>query len=390
VRVALVDPGPFLPELDHDLALSLALAGAEVELLTAPFVHGARPEPRDYRRLELFARALGSPRAAAAAQFRFIRRAYRLLAAPFDWRRVERHVLEGLYDVLHLVWPLWPRLDRRSLVRLRRRGVRTVVTLHNPERRIGDPSRVDGLASLLAGADAVVVHSAAALAAVGPRIARASLVREVPLAVPHAAQGTALDRGEARRRLGLPIDAPLALFFGLWRPYKGLEPLLEAFTAALTEVPRARLLVAGAPRMATASIERRARQEPLADRVVLEPRYLSDEEIGWRFAAADVVVLPYLAASQSAVLVRALGYARAVIASRVGGLAEMVRDGVTGRLVTPNDVAELARALVELLGDPSRAADFGAAAGRLGGERFTPRRQAEALGTLYRELLAAP
>ena len=390
VRVALVDPGPFLPELDHDLALALALAGADVELLTAPFVHGLRPEPRDYRRLELFARALGSPRAAAAKRFRLLRRAYRLLAAPTDWRRVERRVLDGRHDILHLVWPLWPGLDRRSLVRLRRRGVRTVVTVHNPERRFGEPRRAGRLEPLLAGADAVVVHSAAALAAVGARLGSGARVHEVPLAIPHAAPGADLDRHEARRRLGLPAEAPLALFFGLWRPYKGLDLLLDAFAAVATEVPRARLLVAGAPRMSTESIERRARREPLAGRVVLEPRYLSDEEIDLRFAAADVVVLPYLAASQSAVLARALGYARAVIASRVGGLAEMVQDGVTGRLVAPNDVPELSRALVELLDDPARAAELGAAAGRLGRVRFTPLRQAEALGELYSELLAAP
>ncbi len=390
MRVALVDPGPFLPELDHDLALALALAGADVDLLTAPFVHGVRPEPSDYRRRELFARALGGKGASLARRLRPVRRAYRLLTAPFDWRRLERHVLGERHDVLHLVWPLLPRLDRRSLVRLRRRGVRTVVTLHNPDRRPGDPPGATRLDALVASADAVVVHCATAAATVGARLGPGALVRHIPLAMPLAAPGAALDRREARLRLGFPADAPLALFFGLWRPYKGLDQLFDAFEAVALALPRARLLVSGSPRMPTAALERRARREPLAGRVDLEPRYLSAQEIGWRFAAADVVVLPYLAASQSAVLARALGYARAVIASRVGGLAEMVQEGVTGRLVTPGNAAELTGALVELLGDPARAAAFGAAAGQLGSERFTARGQAEALGALYRELLLAP
>jgi glycosyltransferase involved in cell wall biosynthesis len=163
------------------------------------------------------------------------------------------------------------------------------------------------------------------------------------------------DRAAARRRLGVPDDATAFLAFGLLRPYKSTDLLLEAF-ARLPEDRRAVLLVAGEPWAGLAADLRRRLADPrLAGRVVAALRWIPEEEAPAWFAAADVAVLPYRAATGSAVAAQALGAGLPVIASRVGGLAEVVDDGVSGVLVPPGDVGALLQALERLLEPGERA-----------------------------------
>jgi glycosyltransferase involved in cell wall biosynthesis len=79
--------------------------------------------------------------------------------------------------------------------------------------------------------------------------------------------------------------------------------------------------------------------------VTIDNRYIPDEELGAYLQAADVVVLPYRTATQSAVVQLAFGHGRPVITTNVGGLAEAVADGHTGLIVPPEDVEALAGAI---------------------------------------------
>src|SRR5262245_2729010 len=155
----------------------------------------------------------------------------------------------------------------------------------------------------------------------------------------------ALPKAVARARLGLPPERRLILFFGLIRPYKGLGMLIEAMPRILGEVDCS-LLVAGEfyddKSKYTALIDR----HDLRERVRLEDKYISNEEVAVYFAAADVVVLPYLEASQSGIVPIAYSFNTPVISTRVGGLPEAVIDGETGLLVDPGSPEQLANAVV--------------------------------------------
>jgi len=80
-------------------------------------------------------------------------------------------------------------------------------------------------------------------------------------------------------------------------------------------------------------------------------RFIPDDEVGLYFSAADLVVLPYRSATQSGIVPIAFAFERPVIATRVGGLSEAVRDGETGLLVEPNSPAALAEAIVRFYED---------------------------------------
>jgi glycosyltransferase involved in cell wall biosynthesis len=186
---------------------------------------------------------------------------------------------------------------------------------------------------------------------------------------------------ELRARYGLAPHMPVVLFFGALRPSKGLPDLLEAF-AGLPASISARLLIVGHPtrRADLASLRQRVSELGIADAVVIDPRYVPNEEVPGLMNLASVVALPYVNATQSAVLHLAHSYGRPVVVTRVGGLAETVDDRVTGLVVPPRSPADLREALQLLLADPALAAAMGnAARARLENERPWNRAAAEIL-----------
>lgn len=162
------------------------------------------------------------------------------------------------------------------------------------------------------------------------------------------------DRDGARRELG--VDGRVLLFFGLIRPYKGLDVLLGAF-ARVGEELDATLLVVGE------FYEDRGRYDALIERLGIGARlrvvdrYVPNEDVEMYFKAADVAVLPYRTATQSGIVQTAYSFHLPVIVTRVGGLPDVVRDGETGYVVPPDDPEALADAIRRFYSE--------AAAGRL-------------------------
>lgn len=170
------------------------------------------------------------------------------------------------------------------------------------------------------------------------------------------------DRKVARRDLGIGPQEPVALFFGYIREYKGLDLLLEAWPQVATASPAARLIVAGDP--VRLSPARSGQLEAWAARVgaVCRFSYIPFSEVTSYFVAADVLVMPYRQISQSGVLFLGLSLGVAVVATSVGGLPEILRDGDSALLIAPESPSALADALIRVLGDAglrARLADGG-------------------------------
>lgn len=170
-----------------------------------------------------------------------------------------------------------------------------------------------------------------------------------------------VDRTRARARFELRESDVAVLCFGLIRPYKGVDVLLEAFARGPAERGMT-LLLAGEPwgKLGESIAERIARPD-LVGRVKARLQWIPEDEAGDWFGAADVAVLPYRSATGSAVAAQALGYGLPVIGSNVGGLAEVVETGVNGLIVPPEDVGALAAALLALA-DPAVRVRFAAGA----------------------------
>ena len=163
--------------------------------------------------------------------------------------------------------------------------------------------------------------------------------------------GEACDRQAARNGLGLEPESEVALFFGYIREYKGLDLLLEAWPAVAAMRPAARLVVAGDPVRLGAERRRELEGRARALGAVSRFEYVPFAEVHRYFAAADLLVMPYRRISQSGVLYLALALGLPVVATRVGALPEMLRDGDSALLVPPESSEALAEAIGRVLGD---------------------------------------
>ncbi len=167
--------------------------------------------------------------------------------------------------------------------------------------------------------------------------------------VPHPVYeifGQSVDKVEARSKLGIGNDENVALFFGYVRKYKGLHVLLDAVKRAATEI-KLKVIVAGEFYEDEKPYRDHIEALGIGDLVRVFSDYIPNDQVSLYFSAADVVVLPYIDATQSGITQIAYNFDRPVIATDVGGLAETVIDGKTGLVVRPDSPDELAASIVK-------------------------------------------
>ena len=365
MRVQVVDPPAFTPPYDRALCEALAAAGAEVELVTSRFEYGPVAEPSGYEVAELFYRRSSDRGLEARA-----RRALRLAEHVPGMRRLRAHAAAA--DVVHLQWLSVPDLDRFLLPPRPR-----VFTVHYPL-----PSSSRALArqrAILSRMDALIAHSEHGAAELRALVGDPTRVHRIP----HGAFEHLTRRPDERP---LPaelasVEGPVVLCFGLIRPYKGVDVLLEAFG----RISGAELWIVGMPRMDLAPLRRLA--ERCEGTVRFVDRFITDPEIAAYFRRADVVALPYRRIEQSGVLYTALAFGKAIVASSVGGFTEVgERDGAI-RLVAPGEAAELAEALSELVGDQGTRAELETAAATAAAGKYSWGEIAARTLDLYRGLV---
>lgn len=155
-----------------------------------------------------------------------------------------------------------------------------------------------------------------------------------------------LSREEARKRLGIAPSARMILFFGFVREYKGLKYLLGAMPSIKNRLPDLELWVVGDFGGDREEYMELIREKDISNEVRLAEGYIPDKEVEKYFAAADLVALPYISATQSGIAQIAYGFEKPVIATNVGGLPDVVQDGKTGYLIESKSEAAIAEAVI--------------------------------------------
>jgi glycosyltransferase involved in cell wall biosynthesis len=154
-----------------------------------------------------------------------------------------------------------------------------------------------------------------------------------------------MSKAAAKAALGIRAER-VVLFFGFIREYKGLRYLIESlpFVRAKLDV---HLLIAGEVWGDAKLYHELISRLGMASSVTLVGNYIPNEEVARYFAASDLVVIPYVSATQSGIVQLAYGFGKPVVVSRVGGLPEVVEEGVTGYLVPPKDSASISNAVLD-------------------------------------------
>lgn len=266
-------------------------------------------------------------------------------------------------------------------------GVPAVATAHRAD-VLDLPSRSDAIRDVVADA----VREIDQIVAVSRKMADAAEALATPprpvLVVPNGAD-TAIffprAKQEARALLGLPQDETIISYVGKLVPRKGVDTLMEAMgLLAARDRPTPLLVVAGIGEMRS-SMEERAAQLGITDRVMFLGKVAHDR-VPLVIGAGDVFVLPSLSEGLPTVVCEAMACGRPVVATAVDGTPEIVRDGETGFLVPHTDPPALAEALAKVIDDPALADRMSFRADVIARERYTWDANARDMDRIYAEL----
>jgi glycosyltransferase involved in cell wall biosynthesis len=350
MRIVIVDPRGETRPYDDALGAALAARGNDVELVTSAPRVAQPPAPAGVAVRHAFYRL--ADRVPGGG-----RKVARGLEHPLDLLGLTPSLIRRRPDAIHVQWLPLGAVDRgywRAIQGLL--GVPITYTAHDALPNNPTPKRLRRAAANARAFGRVIVHSVHG---------RTALVEQLDVApahvhvVPHGAL-TAY-REVAPTAPAVADGVPLVAMLGLLRPYKGLDILLDAWPAVRAAIPEAQLLVAG---RVLGDPDGAARLERMAGEdlgVLADLRFTPTEEFVGAMLRADVVVLPYRRIDQSGVLFAALALGRPLVATRVGGFAEVVEQQGAGLVVPPEDPAALAEALIELLRDPARRTAMAAA-----------------------------
>ncbi len=206
----------------------------------------------------------------------------------------------------------------------------------------------------------------------------------IPNGVPvPAAAGDDAGRRRVRSEFGIALDAPLLGSVGRIVEAKGYQHLLSAIGLLRVDHPGLRWLAVG-DGVLRAELAALAGAADLGDAVIWAGRRTDVSEL---LAAMDIWVMSSIREGLPVALLEAMAAGRPIVATRVGGIPDAVRDGVDGLLVPPADPAALAAAVAALLGDPARAAGLAAAAHRRAAAEYSIGSVARRIEDVYRHEL---
>ena len=259
-----------------------------------------------------------------------------------------------------------------------------MATVHSS--RVRSPEDVALLAELTPSMDRLIVpsdsiqHKVACEGRDGARFA------VIPNGVDLSRFASPLPTCTMRDELGIPRDAHLLGVVARLEPEKGHRHLIEAMPAILDSSPDAWLAIIGEGSQADALKARAASLgDAVARRVVFTGRR---DDVSALTADLSIAVLPSLREAQGISILEAMARRRPVVASAVGGIPEVITDGIDGILVPPADPEALARAIGELLADAAFRKRIGEAGYRTVAERFSIDAQVKRIEAIYDEELA--
>ncbi len=274
-------------------------------------------------------------------------------------RRLRRLVRQEQIDVVHVHSPVAAAMARTALPRT---GPPIVYTEHNVWARYHPATRAAN--ALTYGRNAwVFTVSDEVRRSLGagpwPTRGHAALPVETLYHGPEPVGSGEPDASDRiRAELGVPRDAPLVGAVGNLKTHKGYGFLLEAAARVVRRIPDARFVVVGQGPL-EAALRRQRDELGLQDHVTFTGYRADAPTLAGAF---DVFVMSSLQEGLSIALLEAMARGRPVVVTRVGGLPEVVRDGVDGLLVPPRDVDAMADALLRLVRDPQLRARLGTAA----------------------------
>jgi glycosyltransferase involved in cell wall biosynthesis len=384
--VLVIDSCQFSANYNYCLLDALARRGQRIVYATTEFAHGHVPDPPGVRVLRCFfylARAAARLTRSAA-----VRRFLRAVEYPVNLIVVLVYVTVKRIPVVHLMWVLFPTLDHVFIRVLQWMGRDVVYTAHNPlphEPRRGDIRRY---CRIYRRADHVIALTHYTR---GEIVSRCGVDAGRISVIPHGDFEPLFARYGRNDELAAKVREAagprrIVAFLGHIRPYKGLNVFVDAMPLIRKRLRNVFFLVAGSQNVGDDRNWRVELDRLRADGDLwADVRFLPVEDFKAYLSVTDVLVQPYVSASQSGNTAMAYAEGVPVVSTDVGGLREMTEDGDTGCIVPPGDAEAIAIAVGRLFeGDNYEA--MARNARRAASERFNWETIAERTAAVYRGL----
>jgi glycosyltransferase involved in cell wall biosynthesis len=378
MRIALIDPSLFSLPYDRALASGLGRTGNVVALHGRALRSGdVSPGPITLRKSFYpmseggLCQTLPSP----------LRLGLKGVDHAWSMSRLVKRLRKEAPDVIHFQWLPLPVMDRAFLGALRQVAP-IVLTVHDTNPFNGEASasiQRQGFEKCLFQFDRLIVHTKQGEG----RLLKLGIPEERITVLPHGMLvepvPTAPDAMDGRLTF---------LLFGMIKPYKGADLLIEALAALPPSLrTQARVRIVGKPYMDVAVLQAQAASAGVT--VEIETGFVGEEDVASFFSHGTVAIFPYREIEASGVLFLALAHGRPIIASRLGAFSELLTDGRHGLLVPVEDVPALTAALEQMLTDRVFAAACAAEVQALAGSVPHWDRIAERTAGVYREALRA-
>ena len=381
-----IDACQFSANYNYCLLDALSKKGERIIYATTKFAHGHIPSPPDVTVLRCFfflARLAGRVTSSGP-----VRRFLRAIEYPLNLFFLLAYVLIKHIKVVHFIWVVSPCLDYYLIRLLQLTGCHVVYTAHNlfpHEPKTGDIRKYSRIYRSVNHIIALTNYTRNEI------VAHCGIPSEKISVLPHGDYAALFSRYGCNDNLAKNVrqkagDRKIIAFLGHIRPYKGLEVFVDAFGLIKQRMPDSFFLVAGSVLVG----DKKDWKEKLArsckpDELWTDIRFVPVEDIKAYLSVIDVLVQPYISASQSGNTVMAYSAGVPVISTNVGGLGEMTEDGKTGYVIAPGDPEAIADAISKCF-EGNSYEKMSHNTRRAATEQFNWEKIAEQTAAVYRQL----
>ena len=268
-----------------------------------------------------------------------------------DWRATINHIVSYQPDLVIYQWwtNFWAPATAWLIDKLNKARINTKIVVHN-----AFPHESTWLDRKIAAWALGGGRSFVTMADLQADILRSAMKSQVEIVTtPHPVYKqfpvSGLSKVEARKKIGLPLEVSVALFFGFVRPYKGLSVLLDAIAVLKSWGSNLHLVVAGEFWDDQAVFEKQIEALGIEDLVTIRASYIPDSEAGLYFEAADLFVAPYIGGTQSGSIKQAMAYGLPLVVTDVI-CDPTIRENESGVIVVPaGDGQMLAQGIQHLI-----------------------------------------
>jgi len=341
-----IDACQFSANYNYCLLEALAKKGERIVYATTKFAHGHVPSPPDVTVFRCFF-SLASL-AGMVTSSGPVRRFLRAIEYPLNLIILLAYVLIKRIKVVHFIWIVSPWLDYRLIRLLQLTGRHVIYTAHNPFPHEPKPGDIRKYSRIYQRIDHVIALTNYTRNEI---IAHCGISPEKISVLPHGDYEALFSRYGCNDNLAKNVrqkagDRKIIAFLGHIRPYKGLEVFVDAFGLIKQRIPDSFFLVAGSVLVGDKKDwEEKFAQSCKPDDLWADIRFVPLEDVKAYLSVIDVLVQPYISASQSGNTVMAYAAGVPVISTNAGGLGEMTDDGKTGYVIAPGDPEAIADAL---------------------------------------------